>query len=211
VLRTAADELLSTDEIAGRVIAAKGFDAKDAILRAAIREQIGSTVTRLHRHGAIENVGARRASKWKLSFSWLREASRVRARLAAKITPAPVRLCCERRRLRFCAHRPARAPRCDAGALRRNYHSWSTTAGAPPLPVTPGSHATASQSKLLRSEACIFGNPGAHFGADFFPIAKREGRGSALFACPYNPRQPAVSRGCPASSKRKKNDAHPTF
>jgi hypothetical protein len=67
VLRTATGELLSTDEIAGRVIAAKGFDAGDAILRAAIREQVGSTVKRLHRNGAIDNVGAGRASKWKLT------------------------------------------------------------------------------------------------------------------------------------------------
>jgi len=49
------------------VIAAKGFDAADAILRAAIREQIGSTVKRLHREGVIENIGAGRASKWKLA------------------------------------------------------------------------------------------------------------------------------------------------
>jgi hypothetical protein len=67
VLRTAAGELLSTDDIAGRVIAAKGFDAGDAILRAAICEQVGSTVKRLHRQGAIENIGAGRASKWKLA------------------------------------------------------------------------------------------------------------------------------------------------
>jgi hypothetical protein len=66
-LRTAAGELLSTDEIAGRVIAVKGFDSGDTILRAAIREQVGSTVKRLHRNGAIENVGAGRASKWKLA------------------------------------------------------------------------------------------------------------------------------------------------
>src|SRR5689334_24365514 len=39
VLRT-ADEPLSTDDIAGRVIATKGFDTGDAILRAAIREQV---------------------------------------------------------------------------------------------------------------------------------------------------------------------------
>jgi hypothetical protein len=65
VLRTAAGELLSTDDIAGRVIAAKGFDSGDAILRGAIREQVGSTVKRLHRNGAIENVGAGRASKWR--------------------------------------------------------------------------------------------------------------------------------------------------
>jgi hypothetical protein len=67
VLRTAAGELLSTDDIAGRVIVAKGFDAGDAILRAAIREQVGSTVKRLHRNGAIENIGAGRAGKWKLA------------------------------------------------------------------------------------------------------------------------------------------------
>jgi chromosome condensin MukBEF MukE localization factor len=35
------------------------------ILRAAIREQVGSTVKRLHRGGTIENIGAGRASKWK--------------------------------------------------------------------------------------------------------------------------------------------------
>jgi hypothetical protein len=67
VLRTAAGELLSTDDITGLVIAAKGFDAGDAILRAAIREQVGSTVKRLLRNGAIENIGAGRASKWKLA------------------------------------------------------------------------------------------------------------------------------------------------
>jgi hypothetical protein len=66
VLRTAAGELLSTDEITGRVIAAKGFDTGDAILRAAIRGQVGSIVKRLHRNDAVENIGAGRASKWKL-------------------------------------------------------------------------------------------------------------------------------------------------
>ncbi|SRR5260370_1285843 len=67
VLRTAAGELLSTDDIAGRVIAVKGFDAGDAILRAAIREQVGSTVKRLHRNDAIANIGAGRASTWRLA------------------------------------------------------------------------------------------------------------------------------------------------
>ena len=67
MLRTAAEELLSTDDIAGQVIAAKGFDAGDAILRAAIREQIGSTIKQLHREGTIKNIGAGRASKWKLT------------------------------------------------------------------------------------------------------------------------------------------------
>jgi hypothetical protein len=66
VLRTAADEPLSTDDIAGRVIATKGFDTGDAILHAASRERVGSTVKRVHREGAIENIGAGCASRWKL-------------------------------------------------------------------------------------------------------------------------------------------------
>jgi hypothetical protein len=67
VLRTAADDLLSTDAMTGRVIAAKGFDAADAILLAAIREQVGSTVKRLHSEGVIKNVGAGRSGRWRLS------------------------------------------------------------------------------------------------------------------------------------------------
>jgi hypothetical protein len=59
--------LLSTDDIAGQVITAKGFDTGDAILRAAIREQVGSTIKRLHRENAVDNLGAGRASKWKLA------------------------------------------------------------------------------------------------------------------------------------------------
>ena len=66
VLRATAGEPVSVDDIAGQVIAAKGFDAANAILRAAIRQQIGSIMKRLHRVGAIENIGAGRASKWKL-------------------------------------------------------------------------------------------------------------------------------------------------
>jgi hypothetical protein len=67
VLRTAAGEPLSTDDIAARVITAKGFHAADGVLRAAIRDQVGSIVKRLHREGDIENSGAGRASKWKLA------------------------------------------------------------------------------------------------------------------------------------------------
>jgi hypothetical protein len=67
VLRTSAGELLSTDDIASRVIIAKGFDTGDAVLRAAIREQIGSIVKRLHREGTIERIGTGRASKWTIS------------------------------------------------------------------------------------------------------------------------------------------------
>jgi hypothetical protein len=66
VLRTAAGGLLSTDEIAGRVIVAKGFDVGDSILRRAIRDQVGDIVKRLHRRDEIENVGRGRAMRWKL-------------------------------------------------------------------------------------------------------------------------------------------------
>jgi hypothetical protein len=69
ILRTAAGELMSADEIAGRVITAKGFDAGDGILRTAIRQQVGSTVKRLHRGGTIENIGAGRGSKWRVRES----------------------------------------------------------------------------------------------------------------------------------------------
>ena len=67
MLRTAGGELLSTDDIAGRVIATKGFDIRDVLLRAATREQVGSTVKRLHRGGLTHNIGAGRASRWKLA------------------------------------------------------------------------------------------------------------------------------------------------
>lgn len=66
MLRTAADVLLSTNEMADRVIAAKGFDTRDIILRGAIRVQVGSIVKRLHRNGVIESIGAGRGIMWKL-------------------------------------------------------------------------------------------------------------------------------------------------
>jgi hypothetical protein len=50
------------------VIAAKGFDTGDAILRAGIRHQVGSTVKRLLREGAIENASAVRMGKWVSRF-----------------------------------------------------------------------------------------------------------------------------------------------
>ena len=67
VLRFAAGEPLITDDLAGRVIVAKGFGVTDSMLRAAIRDQVGSIVKRLHWRGEIENIGSGRASKWKLA------------------------------------------------------------------------------------------------------------------------------------------------
>jgi hypothetical protein len=63
-LRTAAGELLSTDDIAGLVIAAKSFDKGDGILRAAIRDQVGSIIKRLQRQGTVYRVGNGRAARW---------------------------------------------------------------------------------------------------------------------------------------------------
>ena len=67
VFRTAAGEPLGIDDIASRAMVAKGFNPADAILRAAIRDQVGAIVKRLHREGTIESIGAGRASKWKLA------------------------------------------------------------------------------------------------------------------------------------------------
>jgi hypothetical protein len=57
---TATSELLSTDDISGRVIATKGFDTADAILRTAIRDQVGSVVKRLPAGGAARPGSGRR-------------------------------------------------------------------------------------------------------------------------------------------------------
>jgi hypothetical protein len=54
------------DDIASRVIAAKGFDAGDGILRAAIRDQVGDVIKRFHRRGEVEKIGRGRATRWKL-------------------------------------------------------------------------------------------------------------------------------------------------
>src|SRR5258707_2852719 len=53
VLRIAAGDPLNTDEIAARVIVAKGLDLGDSVLRVAIREQVGSIIKRLDREGTI--------------------------------------------------------------------------------------------------------------------------------------------------------------
>jgi len=66
-LRIADTKPLSIDDLATQAMTAKGFDAADAILRASVRGQVGSIVKRLHREGIIGNIGAGRASKWKLA------------------------------------------------------------------------------------------------------------------------------------------------
>lgn len=57
VFRTARGEPISIDAIAEQVIAAKGFDPADGILRAAIHDQVGDVVKRLHRRETVEKIG----------------------------------------------------------------------------------------------------------------------------------------------------------
>lgn len=66
-LRTAAGEPIGIEEIGRRVILAKGFDASDPALRAAIRQRLRAILTRLHKQGVIEGVSGGRGSRWKLA------------------------------------------------------------------------------------------------------------------------------------------------
>jgi hypothetical protein len=61
--RNAVGEPLGVDDIAIRAMTVKGFDPADAILRASIRDQVGSIVKRLHRGHTIESVGRGRATQ----------------------------------------------------------------------------------------------------------------------------------------------------
>jgi hypothetical protein len=65
VFREAASEPVNIDDIAGQVIVAKGFDPADAILRAAIRDQVRGIVKRLHRRLELEKIGRGRAMRWR--------------------------------------------------------------------------------------------------------------------------------------------------
>src|SRR5258708_7867001 len=61
-LRRASGEPISTDDIAGQIVAGKGLDAGDAHLRTAIRDQVGSVLKRLHRRGVAEPNGKGRGA-----------------------------------------------------------------------------------------------------------------------------------------------------
>jgi hypothetical protein len=49
------------------VMLAKGFDASDAALRAAVWQRLRAILTRLRKQGVIENVSGGRGSKWGLA------------------------------------------------------------------------------------------------------------------------------------------------
>jgi hypothetical protein len=66
-LRAAAGELVTTDEISGRIIEAKGFDAADAALRKAIGEQCLALMRSFRKQGSVEQIGLGRGVRWKLT------------------------------------------------------------------------------------------------------------------------------------------------
>jgi hypothetical protein len=66
-LREANGKLTTTDEIAGRAIEAKGFDASDAALRKAIGDQVLTTLRAFRKRGTVEQVGLGRGVRWKLA------------------------------------------------------------------------------------------------------------------------------------------------
>ena len=66
-LRAADGKLITTDEIAGRIIEAKGFDATDAALRKAISEQALTVMRSFRKRGTVEQIGLGRGVRWKLA------------------------------------------------------------------------------------------------------------------------------------------------
>jgi hypothetical protein len=65
-LRAADRALITTDDIAGRVIEAKGFDAADAALRKAIGEQALTLLRSFRKRGTVEQIGQGRGVRWCL-------------------------------------------------------------------------------------------------------------------------------------------------
>jgi hypothetical protein len=66
-LRAADGALLTTDDFAGQVIEAKGFDAADAVLRKAIGDQSLAVMRSFRKRGMVEQIGLGRGVRWKLA------------------------------------------------------------------------------------------------------------------------------------------------
>jgi hypothetical protein len=64
-LRAANGSLMTTDDIAGRLIEAKGFDAADAVLRKALGEQVLTIMRSFRKRGTVEQIGLGRGVRWK--------------------------------------------------------------------------------------------------------------------------------------------------
>jgi hypothetical protein len=66
VIRATDGAMMITDEIAGRIIEAKRFDAADAALRKAIGDQV-IVLRSFRKRGTVEQVGLGRGVRWKLA------------------------------------------------------------------------------------------------------------------------------------------------
>ena len=62
-----ASNSLSTAEIVAHVIEAKGFDAGDRVLRAAIGDLVKATLNPMRRRGVVDKIGEGRGVRWKLA------------------------------------------------------------------------------------------------------------------------------------------------
>jgi hypothetical protein len=67
VLRAADGSLLTTEAIAGRIIAAKAFDAADAVLRKAVGDQSLAVMRSFRKRSMVEEIGLGRGVRWKLA------------------------------------------------------------------------------------------------------------------------------------------------
>jgi hypothetical protein len=67
VLRAANGSLITTDDIAVRLIEAKGFDATDTVLRKAIGDQALTVMRAFRKRGTVERIGLGRGVRWKFS------------------------------------------------------------------------------------------------------------------------------------------------
>jgi hypothetical protein len=59
--------LITTDEIAAQVIAAKGFEGADNTPRQAIRDQLLTVLRIARKCGTVEQIGLGRGVRWKLA------------------------------------------------------------------------------------------------------------------------------------------------
>jgi hypothetical protein len=66
-LRTANGALMTTDDIAVRLIEIKGFDAADTVLRKAIGDQALTVMRAFRKRGTVEQIGLGRGVRWKLA------------------------------------------------------------------------------------------------------------------------------------------------
>jgi hypothetical protein len=62
-----AEESLATRDIVAAVIAAKGFDAGDRVLRKAVADLVKATLSPMRQRGAITKIGEGRGVRWKIT------------------------------------------------------------------------------------------------------------------------------------------------